>query len=54
MNKIKIINFSMDYYDQALELWKKSTALIIVFPGYGYESNYPLFFYLKELMYDPG
>ena len=27
MNKTKIINFSMDYYDHALELWKKSEGI---------------------------
>ena len=27
MNKIKIINFSINYYDQALELWKKSEGI---------------------------
>ena len=27
MNQIEIINFSIDYYDQALELWKKSEGI---------------------------
>ena len=27
MNEIKIINFSINYYDKALELWKKSEGI---------------------------
>ena len=27
MNEIKIINFSINYYNQALELWKKSEGI---------------------------
>jgi len=43
-------NIKNDYYTHE----KKPTSLIIVFPGYGYDSNSPLFFYLKELVYDLG